>query len=95
MTVPTCGHGRTGGVTHRLPTVLTQSQIEFDRILFLPTSQSLQESAASLVSLADRLSQTAQHDSPFAKKARLHRLQYSGGKPDDITVVLATVQKEE
>jgi len=27
--------------------------------------------------------------SPFAKKAKLHRVRYSGGKPDDITVIVA------
>lgn len=56
--------------------------------------QSPQETVDSMVALAVRLSQSAQHDSPFAKKARQNQLQFSGGKPDDITIVLATVERE-
>jgi len=48
----------------------------------------------SVVALATRLSWDSNHNSPFAKKARENQLQFTGGKPDDITVVLATVERE-
>ena len=44
--------------------------------------------------MASRLSWDSNHNSPFAKKARENRWQFTGGKPDDITVVLATVEQE-
>ena len=48
----------------------------------------------SVVALATRLSWDSNHNSPFAKKARENQLQFTEGKPDDITVVLETVEWE-
>lgn len=83
-----CGHG----------TVLTHVQIQCVSVVLpctvLNALQSSQEAVDSVVALAVRMSQSAQHDSPFAKKARQNKLQFSGGKPDDITVVMAVVEQE-
>ena len=48
----------------------------------------------SVVALASRLSWDSNHNSRFAKKARENQWQFTGGKPDDIIVVLATVERE-
>ena len=40
------------------------------------------------------LSWDSNHNSRFAKKARENQWQLTGGKTDDITVVLATVERE-
>ncbi|XP_030371688.1 protein phosphatase PTC7 homolog fig [Scaptodrosophila lebanonensis] len=52
----------------------------------------LQLGANMLVSMARDLSQSAYFQSPFAQKARANNMMYmGGGKPDDITVILASV----
>lgn len=38
---------------------------------------------------AERFSNNTHYISPFAKSAREHYYDYSGGKPDDITVIVA------
>jgi protein phosphatase PTC7 len=33
------------------------------------------------------------YDSPFAKRAKQNRMKYRGGKPDDITVIVAQLEE--
>ena len=40
---------------------------------------------------AEKHSYLQRYNSPFAENARAHNMQYNGGKPDDITVVVAQV----
>jgi len=52
----------------------------------------LLEGASKVVEKARELSLNASFQSPFALKAREHNVPYSGGgKPDDITLILASV----
>ncbi|KAH8245430.1 hypothetical protein KR032_010376, partial [Drosophila birchii] len=51
----------------------------------------LQMAANSLALMARTLSLNPKFDSPFSKNARLMNIEAMGGKPDDITVLLATV----
>ncbi|KAH8359449.1 hypothetical protein KR093_006809, partial [Drosophila rubida] len=52
----------------------------------------LQVAANKLVALARNLSHNSSFQSPFAMKARANNMNYtSGGKPDDITLILASV----
>ncbi|EDO27712.1 predicted protein [Nematostella vectensis] len=57
--------------------------------------------AESIQSLADSLAMKARclafdpsYESPFAKQAKLRGLAITGGKPDDITVLVAVVSEE-
>jgi len=53
----------------------------------------LLEGASKVVEKARELSLNASFQSPFALKAREHNVPYSGGgKPDDITLILASVE---
>ncbi|XP_016951103.1 protein phosphatase PTC7 homolog fig [Drosophila biarmipes] len=53
----------------------------------------LLEGASQVVEKARELSLNASFQSPFALKAREHNVPYSGGgKPDDITLILASVE---
>ncbi|XP_017099989.2 protein phosphatase PTC7 homolog fig [Drosophila bipectinata] len=53
----------------------------------------LQEGATQVVERARELSMNASFQSPFALKARANNIFYSGGgKPDDITLILASVE---
>ncbi|KAH8417062.1 hypothetical protein KR222_002489, partial [Zaprionus bogoriensis] len=55
----------------------------------------LQMVADGLVEWANELSHDTSYQSPFSLKARANNFDYSsGGKPDDITVILATVAVE-
>uniref|UniRef100_A0A6P4FGK5 Protein phosphatase n=1 Tax=Drosophila rhopaloa TaxID=1041015 RepID=A0A6P4FGK5_DRORH len=55
--------------------------------------QDLQAGASQVVNKARELSLNASFQSPFAIKAREHNVPYSGGgKPDDITLILASVE---
>ncbi|XP_017041698.1 protein phosphatase PTC7 homolog fig [Drosophila ficusphila] len=55
--------------------------------------QDLQKGANQVVEKARELSLNANFQSPFAIKAREHNVLYSGGgKPDDITLILASVE---
>ena len=47
--------------------------------------------AEMLAIQAERYSMQVEWDSPFARNARQHYHDYMGGKPDDITVVVAQV----
>ncbi|KAK3737467.1 hypothetical protein QZH41_008353 [Actinostola sp. cb2023] len=56
----------------------------------------------SIQSLADNLAMKAKclafdpsYDSPFAKQAKFQGLQISGGKPDDITVLISVVTSDQ
>ncbi|XP_023168590.2 protein phosphatase PTC7 homolog fig [Drosophila hydei] len=52
----------------------------------------LQQAVDKLVDLAKSLSQSSSFKSPFAIKAKANNVNYGdGGKPDDITVILASV----
>jgi protein phosphatase PTC7 len=53
-----------------------------------PSTQALQATCNSIALIARRLSHDADHASPFAVKAGQHGIRASGGKPDDITLVL-------
>jgi protein phosphatase PTC7 len=44
---------------------------------------------------AEKFSYNQAYVSPFAKSAREHFYDYSGGKPDDITVIVAQVSLSE
>ncbi|XP_017001426.2 protein phosphatase PTC7 homolog [Drosophila takahashii] len=51
----------------------------------------LQMAANAVALMARTLSQNPNHDSPFSQNARRLNIEASGGKPDDITVLLASV----
>ncbi|XP_034482463.1 protein phosphatase PTC7 homolog isoform X2 [Drosophila innubila] len=51
----------------------------------------LQTYANSVALMARSLSFNPSHDSPFSRNARRHNIDAPGGKPDDITVILASV----
>ncbi|KAH8396360.1 hypothetical protein KR222_008969, partial [Zaprionus bogoriensis] len=51
----------------------------------------LQTYANSVALMARSLSFNPTHDSPFSQNARRHNIDAAGGKPDDITVILASV----
>ncbi|XP_016946321.1 protein phosphatase PTC7 homolog [Drosophila biarmipes] len=51
----------------------------------------LQMAANALALMARTLSYNPNHDSPFSQNARKLNIEASGGKPDDITVLLASV----
>ncbi|XP_017066806.1 protein phosphatase PTC7 homolog [Drosophila eugracilis] len=51
----------------------------------------LQMFANALAFMARILSLNPKHDSPFSQNARKMNIELSGGKPDDITVLLATI----
>jgi protein phosphatase PTC7 len=56
------------------------------------TAESLQSVADSLANLARTLSFDPNYLSPFAKQARIEEgIEVIGGKPDDITVLVAIV----
>lgn len=53
----------------------------------------LHDAATQVVEKARELSMNASFQSPFAIKARANNISYSGGgKPDDITLILASVE---
>ena len=45
-----------------------------------------------LASEAEILSNDKKYLSPFSKKARENNITYTGGKPDDITIIVAQIQ---
>jgi len=51
----------------------------------------LQMAANTVALMARTLSYNPNHDSPFSQNARKLNLEASGGKPDDVTVLLASV----
>ncbi|XP_014675262.1 PREDICTED: protein phosphatase PTC7 homolog [Priapulus caudatus] len=53
--------------------------------------ESMQRTARSLVEIAHELSRDPDYVSPFSLHARANGINLTGGKPDDITVVLASV----
>lgn len=55
------------------------------------TSESIQWAANSIAMLARRHAFNSQYMSPFARRAGENGIQTIGGKPDDITVLLASV----
>lgn len=44
---------------------------------------------------AERYSYMQHYMSPFSESARAHNYEYVGGKPDDITVIVAQVMRSE
>lgn len=53
------------------------------------------ESSKALAEEAERLSKDKEYLSPFSKKARENQLNYTGGKPDDITIIVAQINLQE
>ncbi|KAH8338831.1 hypothetical protein KR074_001843, partial [Drosophila pseudoananassae] len=51
----------------------------------------LQKAANTMALMARTLGFDPDHDSPFSQNARMNDIDVLGGKPDDITVILATV----
>jgi hypothetical protein len=51
----------------------------------------LQAKCNTIALIARRLSNDVQHKSPFAQKASEHGIRMSGGKTDDITILLLYV----
>jgi hypothetical protein len=49
----------------------------------------IEEASKDIANEAERLSNDIKYNSPFAKKAKENKMRYYGGKPDDITVVVA------
>lgn len=44
---------------------------------------------------AEKFSYLSNYVSPFAESARAHNYDYIGGKPDDITVIVAQIQLDK
>ena len=60
------------------------------------TPENVQKAAEELVEEAYRLSLDPDYLSPFAREgSQSLSWEYSGGKPDDITVILAAVVKSD
>ena len=49
--------------------------------------------AKTILEITIRLSRSQNHISPFAMAARENGIPYTGGKPDDITLLIARVTK--
>ncbi|XP_070572999.1 protein phosphatase PTC7 homolog [Ptychodera flava] len=56
------------------------------------TAESIQRTADAIAERARKLAYDANYMSPFALHARENGLDFTGGKPDDITVLLSTVE---
>lgn len=56
-------------------------------------SKGAQRTAEMLATQAWKQSQQEEKDSPFAKEARKHGVEHIGGKPDDITVLVAIYEE--
>ncbi|ALC49795.1 CG12091 [Drosophila busckii] len=57
----------------------------------ISSAAKLQMYANSIALMARSLSFNPHHDSPFSQNARRHNIDAPGGKPDDITVLLASL----
>lgn len=57
-----------------------------------PTIKDMGLVAEMIAKEAEKLSYLSNHMSPFAESARAHNYDYVGGKPDDITVIVAQIQ---
>jgi protein phosphatase PTC7 len=64
---------------------------EMYKVQHCKDTQQLQQTANSIALMARRLSRDPKFLSPFSKNALLAGIEAEGGKPDDITVLLATV----
>ncbi len=53
------------------------------------------EASKALAEKAELLSNDKDYLSPFSKKARENQLNYTGGKPDDITIIVAQLNLKE
>jgi protein phosphatase PTC7 len=53
------------------------------------------EASKALAEKAELLSNDKDYLSPFSKKARENQLNYIGGKPDDITIIVAQIYLKE
>ena len=51
------------------------------------------DTAKALATEAELFSNDKSYLSPFSKKARENNLSYTGGKPDDITIIVAQIQQ--
>lgn len=53
-----------------------------------------EQAAKDIAYLAEVYSNNKKYMSPFARKAKLQGLRFQGGKPDDITVIVAQLDDE-
>jgi protein phosphatase PTC7 len=55
----------------------------------------MEKAAESIANFAFELAKNPTYVSPFTKSARANKLDYIGGKPDDITVIVSRMSKLE
>ena len=82
----------TDGIFDNVPDHLLVSEISSKVTEGGDLASSLQQCANSIALIARSLSQDPDFLSPFAKNARANGFAMSGGKEDDITVLLAAVR---
>jgi len=66
--------------------------LEVTDIIKVLRKSSAEGAAKDLADKTFKLSQDKHHHSPFAKDAKKNGLKWTGGKPDDITVIVALIQ---
>ena len=81
----------TDGIFDNVPDSLLLAEIS-SKVTEEDLASSLQQCANSIALIARSLSQDPNFLSPFAKNARANGFAMSGGKEDDITVLLAAVK---
>jgi protein phosphatase PTC7 len=59
------------------------------------SADDLEVTAKSIANFAFELAKDPAYMSPFALSAKANNLQYIGGKPDDITVIVSRVSKNK
>lgn len=75
--------------------------LEIDQIVAIlnkninSTKLNTNEAAKALAAEAEIKSKDKCYLSPFSKKAREHNFNYTGGKPDDITIIVAQIQYDK
>ncbi|KAH8266976.1 hypothetical protein KR026_012551, partial [Drosophila bipectinata] len=79
----------TDGVFDNLPEELLVEMLS--EVAGVSDGVRLQMTANSMALMARSLSFDPDHDSPFSQHARMNDLDFSGGKPDDITLILASI----
>jgi len=79
----------TDGIFDNVPNQILVA--EMDKVQNCRDIEKIQQCANSIALIARKLSKDPKFLSPFAKNARASGIEAEGGKPDDITVLLATV----
>jgi len=79
----------TDGIFDNVPNQILVA--EMDKVQHCRDIEKIQQCANSIALIARKLSKDPTFLSPFAKNARASGIEADGGKPDDITVLLATV----